>query len=261
MSRSFLPRSSAPRVHQAADVQHALGIQTLGMMPLLAKSDAGRYGRAVPSTESLPGIMFVDAVNTLCAKLLCDDRLSKHAVIMVSSATEGEGKTLLATQLAAGLARSGKKTLILDCDFRKPGGHQQVGVAAGPGVSEILSGEVELAATLQSIPDTDAHIVTAGQVNAQVIKALSNGKFAALLQRLRQDFDCIIIDSAPTLIVSDGLLIGKLADGVLLVVRSEVSRCPAIFEAYEQLTALQIRILGTVVNANPGRPSGEYYKK
>src|SRR5207247_4143851 len=130
---------------------------------LLAQEEAGAYGRALPSNESLSGLLFVDAVNTLCAKLLCDDRLSKHAVIMVTSASEDEGKTLIATQLGAGLARSGKRTLILDCDFRKPRCHQQLGVAAGPGLSEVLNGDVELTAAFQSVPDSEAQILTAGQ--------------------------------------------------------------------------------------------------
>jgi capsular exopolysaccharide synthesis family protein len=247
------------RVHQAGDIQQGLGIQTLGLLPMLAQQGASSYGRTFPSNESLAGIMFVDAVNNLCAKLLCDDRLGTHPVLMVTSASEDEGKTLIATQLAVGLARSGKRTLIVDCDFRKPRCHQQLGVVAGPGLSEVLSGQVDLTAALQSVPDSEAHILTAGQSNSSVVKALSNGKFAALLQQLREDFDCIIIDSAPTLVVSDGLLIGKHTDGVLLVVRSLVSKSPAVFAAYEQLTALKIPMLGAVVNANPGRPWGSYY--
>src|SRR5438270_12373370 len=105
------------------------------------------------------------------------------------------------------------------------------------------------------MPEREARVLTAGQSDAQVLRSLSNGDFAALLTRLRQEFDCIIIDSAPTLVVSDGLLIGKLADGVILVVRPKVSKAPAVFSAYEQLTALKIRTLGAVVNAHPARAS------
>jgi capsular exopolysaccharide synthesis family protein len=247
------------RVYRPADIQQGLGIQTLGTTPLLAQDEASNYGHTVPSSQSLSGILFVEAVNALCAKLLCDDRLNKHAVMMVTSAGEDEGKTLIATQLASGLARAGKRTLILDCDFRKPRCHQQLGVAEGPGLSEVLCGEVELAAAVQAIPDSEGKIITAGQSNSHVIKALSSGRFADLLQRLRQHFDCIIIDSAPTLAVSDGLLIGKHADGVLLVVRSQVSKCPAVFAAHDQLAALKIPTLGAVVNGNPMKPGRVYH--
>jgi len=248
------------RVHQSSQVQQELGIQTLGMLPLLAQKDAQAYGRAQLPEDSLPDIMFADAVNSLCARLLCDDRLSHSSVLMVTSASEGEGKTMLATELAAGLARSGRRTLLLDCDFRNPRCHQQFGLAAGPGLSEVLCGEVELAKALQAVPGSEARILTSGKSNPQVIKALNNGNFAALLARLRLDFDCIIVDSAPTPVVADGLFIGKLADGVLLVVRPKVSKAPAVFAAYEQLAALKIPTLGAVVNANPWRVSGVYYK-
>ena len=95
------------------------------------------------------------------------------------------------------------------------------------------------------MPESEARVLTAGKSCAQVLKALSNGGFAALLARLRQEFDCVIIDSAPTLVVADGPLIGKLTDGVILVVRPKVSKAPAVYSAYEQLqTSLQIRTLG-----------------
>jgi capsular exopolysaccharide synthesis family protein len=247
------------RVQQPAEVQRDLGIKTLGVLPFLSSNLSGAYGRAEPANESLPGIVFTDAVDSLCASLLCDDRLSRNAVLMVTSAGEDEGKTLLATQLAAGFARSGRRTLFLDCDFRNSRCQQDLGLPAGPGLSEVLRGEIELAGALQALPNSEIRILTAGRCCSEVTKALSNGKLAALLARLRQDFDSIIIDSAPTPVVADGLLIGRLADGVILVVRSKVSKGPAVVAAYEQLAALKIPILGAVVNANPARASSAYY--
>jgi succinoglycan biosynthesis transport protein ExoP len=249
------------RLHKPTDVNQELGIKTLGILPLLAQKEGRAYGQGLSANETPPGVMFTEAVNGVCASLMCDDRLSRGAVLMVTSASENEGKTLLATQLAAGLARTGRKTLLLDGDLRNSRCHEQMGLAVGPGLSEVLRGEAELSAALQTIPESEARVLTAGKSDPQVIKALSNGKFAALLAQLRQEFDCIIIDSAPTLVVADGLLIGKLADGVILVVRPKVSKAPAVYSAYEQLTGLHIRTLGAVVNANPTRASSSYYAR
>jgi succinoglycan biosynthesis transport protein ExoP len=249
------------RVHKSTEIHQELGIETLGVLPILAQKDGRAYGRAQTANDLPTGIMFTEAVNGLCATLLCDDRLCRGSVIMVTSASENEGKTLLATQLAAGLARTGRRTLLIDCDLRNPRCHVQFGLPVGPGLSEVLRGEVELASAFQTLPESEARILTAGQCNAEVTKALSNGNLAALLARFRQEFDCIIIDSAPTLVVSDGLLIGKLADGVILVVRPKVSKAPAVFSAYEQLTGLKIRTLGVVVNANPAKASSSYYAR
>ena len=156
---------------------------------------------------------------------------------------------------------SGRRTLLLDGDLRNSRCHEQLGVNVGPGLSEVLRGEAELAGALQTIPASEARVLTAGQSDPRVIMALSNGEFAALLTRLRQEFDCIIIDSAPTLVVADGLHIGKLVDGVILVVRPKVSKAPAVYSAYEQLTGLHIRTLGAVVNANPTKATSSYYAR
>jgi polysaccharide biosynthesis transport protein len=98
------------RLHKAAQVEQELGIQTLGVLPLLGAKGRG-YGKAMLASDSIPDLLFADAINSLCARLLCDDRLHKDAIIMVTSATEAEGKTMLATHLAVALAHSGHRTL------------------------------------------------------------------------------------------------------------------------------------------------------
>jgi polysaccharide biosynthesis transport protein len=113
---------------------------------------------------------------------------------------------------------------------------------------------------LQPIPDSEARLLSAGQYNPQMLKALTNGKFAQFLLRLRQDFDHIIIDTAPTPVVADGLLIGKLVNGVILVARPKVSKAAAVMAAYDQLAALKIPVLGAVVNGNSARSAVRYYK-
>jgi polysaccharide biosynthesis transport protein len=248
------------RLHRPAQVEQELGIQILGILPNLAQKSAKPYGEVPLASESIQDVMFADAVNNLCARLLCDDRLTNSSVVMVTSATENEGKTMLATQLAAGLARVGRRTLLLDCDFRNARCHVQFGLPAGPGLGELLCGEAGLASVIQTVPESDLRIVTAGKSNSQAIKALNNGKFAALLAGFRKDYDYVIVDSAPTPVVSDGLLIGKLSDGVILVVRPKVSKAGEVVAAFEQMAALRIPVLGSVVNANLAAASGSYYK-
>jgi polysaccharide biosynthesis transport protein len=248
------------RVHRSAQVDQELGIQILGVLPILAQKNSQPYGEVKVANETIPDIMFTDAVNNLCARVLCDDRLTKNSIVMVTSAAENEGKTMLATQLAAGLARLGRRTLLLDCDFRNSRCHDQVGLPAGPGLGEVLCDEAELAKVIQTVPDSDARILMAGKSNSQVAKALNNGKFAALLALFRNEYDYVIVDSAPTPVVSDGLLIGKLSDGVILVVRPKVSKAAEVVAAFDQLAALKIPILGSVVNANLAWVSGKYYK-
>ncbi len=255
---SFL-EARARRVLNPTDVQRELGIETLGMVPLLDQELRQSYGRQNAASGAVPQTgLFTEAVNGLCATLICDDHLKSKAVIMLTSAGENEGKTLLATQIAAGFARAGRKTLLLDCDFRNPRCHDRIGRPIGHGLSEVLRGEVELADALQSLPECELHFLSAGVSDFQVIRSLSNGVFASLLERLRADFDYVIVDSAPTLVVSDGLLIGKLVDGVILVVRPKFSKALNVFSVYEQLLGLRIRILGAVVNGAKLHASSYY---
>lgn len=243
------------RVHKTTSLHQELGVPTLGVLPLLAKRRAGAYGGP---GEGMPGILFTDAVNGICTRLLCDDRLSKNSVLMVTSANEDEGKTTVATQLAMGMARAGRKTLLLDCDFRNPSCEKHLALESSLGIAEVLCGEVELGEALQSIPNSDMKVLAAGEFNSQVTKALNDGRLAALLKRLRKEFDCIIIDSAPTPVVADGLLIGKLVDGVIVVIRAKVSKTPSVVSAIDQLSVLKIPALGSVINANPSGVTSYY---
>lgn len=243
------------RVHKTTSLHQELGVPTLGVLPLLAKRRAGAYGGP---GEGMPGILFTDAVNGICTRLLCDDRLSKNSVLMVTSANEDEGKTTVATQLAMGMARAGRKTLLLDCDFRNPSCEKHLALESSLGIAEVLCGEVELGEALQSIPNSDMKVLGAGEFNSQVTKALNDGRLAALLKRLRKEFDCIIIDSAPTPVVADGLLIGKLVDGVIVVIRAKVSKTPSVVSAIDQLSVLKIPALGSVINANPSGVTSYY---
>lgn len=254
------------RVHKPSEVRAELGIETLGMLPLASRTAGRVYGQrhdvasGPRALTTLHDGQFAESVDSLRNTMLCDERLNGHSVIMVTSSGQHEGKTFLSTHLAASLARVGRKTLLLDCDLRKPSIHHRVGVAAGPGLCEVLRGEVDLAQAIQTVPGTDLAVLTAGNMDAQVTCALSNGQFRSLLDQLREQFDSVVLDSAPTLIVSDTLLIGKQVDAVILVVRPQVSRAPLVYSAFEQMRGLNIRVLGAVINAvSPQRGSPYQY--
>lgn len=239
------------KVHKTGDVRQDLGLHTLGELPVATKKMAGAYGKAD---------VFVEAVNSLCTTLLCDHRLGPKSVIMVSSGNQREGKTFLSCHLAVGLSRMGRKTLLVDGDLRKPDCHSVFNVPNSPGLSEVIRGEASLNEAMQEVKGSELQILTAGTQDQFVLKALSNASFKEVLSRLRDDFDCIVIDSAPTMCVSDALLIGREADGVIQVVRPSVSDAPTVYSAYEKMAAMNIKFLGVVVNGiAPKIPKSSYY--
>jgi capsular exopolysaccharide synthesis family protein len=175
---------------------------------------------------------------------------------MVTSALGGEGKTLLSCHLAVSLARAGLRTLLLDCDLRRPSVHRIFNLPLGPGLAELLRAEMAPGAVGQPGPVPGLTILSAGYPDGQALQALGQGALQAVLRTLRDQFDFILMDSAPVLPVNDSQIVGQYADGVVLAVRQEVTRLTALVAAYERLTHLNIHILGAV--ANGVRSSASY---
>jgi capsular exopolysaccharide synthesis family protein len=169
-------------------------------------------------------------------------------VVLVTSAVASEGKTSLACQLAASLARAGLRTLLIDADLRKPAIHQTFSVPAGPGFSELLRGETDLTSVFRPTSVNGLWILPAGRGDAVANQALSQGRAGELLGQLRQQFDFILIDSSPVLPVVDALLLGQHTDGALISVLCGSSRIPSVYSASQRLEALGIRTLGAIVS-------------
>jgi capsular exopolysaccharide synthesis family protein len=232
------------RIRRASEVAAGLGIRVVGAvpdMPHLEKHLVTADGAV--ELEGHPVLESIDALRTL---LLHGGGLQ---TVLVTSATSGEGKTTLAAHLAGSLARAGRKTLLVDGDLRNPTAHQLFELAAYPGLSEALLEEVDLAAAIRPTPLEGLSLLAAGQWDREVMQALARNGLQGLIDRLRQEYEFVIIDSHPVLAATDSLLLGRHADGVLLSVLREVSQMPRVYAAAQRLTSLGIRVLGAVVNA------------
>jgi succinoglycan biosynthesis transport protein ExoP len=211
---------------------------------------ADRYWRSV-LTES------VDALRTILTR---SEAGESNRVLMITSARDREGKTLLATFLANSLTRAGRRTLLVDADLRRPSIHELLALPGEPGLSEVIRGEAAVEDMIQIEEVTGLSVLPAGQCDSQVIQALARFDFAGLFEKLRQHFDFIIIDSCPVLPVADSLEIAQHVDSVLVSIRFPVSRVPQVHAACERLRAVKARILGTVVQGTEGEFFGYKYK-
>ena len=238
------------RVQSPDEVASGLGIRVVGAVP--ASADVEQLLNA-PTEEQLAGHVVLESVDAIRTQLMRDANAENTRVLMVTSAGPGEGKTTLASHLASSLARAGRKTLLIDGDLRQPAVHQLFEAQLEPGLSEVLLGEVELAGALR--PTTAAQglsLLPAGQWDREVIQALARADVQQLFERLRAEFDFIILDAHPVLPAADALLLGQHADAVLLSLMRDVSRLPQVHAAAQRLANLGIRILGAVVNGVPG---------
>jgi capsular exopolysaccharide synthesis family protein len=236
----------ARRIYSGEEVVQGLGLPLVGSVPPLPNHGTSAFGTAEEPLEHQV-IESVDAIRTM---LLHEAGVSGTRVVMVTSAISGEGKTTLAGHLAVSLARAGRRTLLLDCDLRRPAAHQLFEQTLQPGLSEVLLKEIDLPEAVRPTTTIDnLWILPAGQWDRQVLKALAQDDgFAKMLDQLRSEYDFVVIDSSPVLAATDSLVVGQHVDAVLLSLLRDVSQVPPVNAAAQRLAALGIRVLGAVVN-------------
>jgi capsular exopolysaccharide synthesis family protein len=234
------------RIRSAGEVSRGLGIRVVGAVPTVPHLERHIIGpNGEPELEGHPALESIDALRTT---LLRDADDSATRMVMVTSATHGEGKTTVASHLASSLARAGRKTLLIDGDLRRPSAHQLFELLMQPGFSEVLLGEVELADGIQATTLDGLSFMAAGQWDREVLQALARDGLVGIFEKLQEEFDFVVIDSHPVLPATDSLLIGQRVDAVILSVLREVSQMPRVYAASQRLTTLGIRVLGAVVN-------------
>jgi capsular exopolysaccharide synthesis family protein len=203
--------------------------------------------------------MMIESVNATRSMLLHASRSESLRVVMVTSALEGEGKTSLSGHLSTSLAAAGRRTVLVDCDLRRPAAHRLFDVPARPGICELLRGQVELADVIQATRAPGLSIITAGAADSRSIQALARGDLQAIFDVLEAEFDFVIVDSAPVLPVADTLVVSQHVDAVIFAILQEVSRVPRVHSAYQRLSALGVRILGAVVAGTTSETYGSRY--
>jgi capsular exopolysaccharide synthesis family protein len=239
----------ARRIHSADEVATGLGVRVVGAVPPLPNAAqlvaAGEAGQDVHVHSLLESI---DSIRTV---LLRDAHVEATRVVMVTSAVAGEGKTTLASHLASSLARAGRRTLLIDCDLRRPAAHQLFELPLQPGLSEALVGEVHIAEATLSTSVDGLWMIPAGQWDREVLQALARDGLQKVFDKLKNEYDFVVVDSHPVLPATDSLLIGQNVDAVILSVLRGVSQGPKVYAAYQRLATLGIRIFGAVVNGLP----------
>jgi capsular exopolysaccharide synthesis family protein len=194
-----------------------------------------------------------EAVDSTRTVFLHSAGVQNLRTVMVTSAVGGEGKTSLSVGLAASLARSGRRTLLIDADLRNPGVHSQFNLADNPGVAEILRGEVTAASAIRPTRRDNLWVLPAGRCDARSIGALAQDEFARLLAEIgHSGFDFILIDSCPVLPVADALLVARHVDGVLLSLMVDYSQVDRVNAACQKLASVDVPLLGAVVNGTRG---------
>jgi tyrosine-protein kinase Etk/Wzc len=173
-------------------------------------------------------------------------------VLVITSPLAEDGKTTCAVNLAITLAMRGSKTLLIDADLRRGVIHTALGTDRSPGLSDVLSRSYPVDEAVRAVKVGEQggllHFLTTGPVPPNPSALLESSDFRALVQRMKAEFDYVIIDSPPANIISDASILGHAADGVLVVARSGVTESSALSHAVEHLTRVGVPLLGVVLN-------------
>jgi succinoglycan biosynthesis transport protein ExoP len=235
------------RVDGVDQVVAELGMRVIGTIPAFPSRASLRSGEA--SQNQNWRFILNESVNSTRTMLLHTAKTQQMQIILVTSAMQGEGKTSLSSQLATSMATAGLRTLILDCDLRNPSMQKLFDIPVAPGCSEILLQEIDIADAVQPTSVPNLWIIPAGQCNHRVIAALAQGHpLEAMFNRLRGQFDIIVVDSCPILPVADTLLVAQHVDGVVFSILQDVSQLPKVQDASDRMVQLNIPLLGAVVN-------------
>lgn len=194
---------------------------------------------------------FVQSVDHLRVNICSGlhDKVRDVRCVLITSACGGEGKTTLAAQLAARCANAGLTTLLIDADLRNPSLSKLLDVPQGPGLIDMLRGEVDADAAMVVVGDGGGfHLLPSGTPEYDPNRLLQGARLGQLIARFRETFDLIIIDSPPILPVPDSLILGRWSDGAVLAVRHDTSRFQMIKQARERLASVGVPLLGAVVN-------------
>ncbi len=229
------------RLNGPDDVDEGLGIRVLGALPPISSRKAMTPGSAVAAQLS-------EAIDNVRATLMHDSTKRARQVVLVTSAASMEGCTTVASHLALSLTRAGRRTLLIDGDLRDPSLHKLFGMPLEDGLSELLRSEIDVSDAIRPTNTEGLWLLSAGQCDMDAVHALAADQLQPVFDKLREEFDFIIIDGAPVLGLSDTLSIGQYVDGVILTVLRDHSEVRQIYRASELLKSMGIRVIGSVVN-------------
>ena len=237
---------------------------TFPSFPPLANSSDPTYAAPVELAmwreKSSP---IAESFRNVVASVLNTAEHDTPRVIVVGSAARGEGKTTVVSNLGLALAETNRKVLLIDGDLRRPRLNLVLNVPNNWGLSDLLREKSSLQACplealVRKTEVPDLYVLTSGPGTKTISNLLYSDRMLELLQRLRCEFDCILIDTPPMLDISDARVLGRLADAAILVCRAGKTNREAAMAAKSRLTADGIPVLGTILNAWDLKSMGRY---
>jgi capsular exopolysaccharide synthesis family protein len=253
-----------PSIRTAEEAREKWGYAVLGTIPALEGSGTKQRRSLTPVAEALPvrdapRSLSSEAYRKLQVNLQFLDSGHSLKTIVVTSAVPKEGKSTVSANLAMTMAQRGHRVLLVDADLRCPTQHQIWQLSNGVGLSNFVSGEASFADAVQSLTE-NLDVLTAGRLPENPSSFLDSDRLSMLTEEVANYYDCVILDTAPLAVAADALILGKLADGLLVVVQPGVVKSVNATVAKESLEQSNQKVLGLVINGvEPEKEYSQYY--
>jgi exopolysaccharide transport family protein len=247
-------------VRTPEQAQFISGLPSLGMIPHGSRNNVENNPRSLSVasskeaveliTQSRPQSQMSEAYRALRTSLLLTSVGAPPKVILITSALPQEGKTTTSINTATVLAQKGTRVLLIDADLRRPSIHKTLGIGPRIGLSNVLTGGATLQeATFRSSLLPNLFILPAGTPPPNPAELLASAQMIEILSSLRDHFDHIVVDTPPTLSVTDAVVLSPYADAVVLVIRCGQTTKPALRRSREILMQVNARVSGVLLNA------------
>ncbi|MFM0739790.1 polysaccharide biosynthesis tyrosine autokinase [Paraburkholderia xenovorans] len=174
-----------------------------------------------------------------------------NRVVAITSPAPSDGKSFLCANLAALIAESGKRVLLIDADLRRGRLAQYLGRSPNGGLTELLTGQVDLDVAARATGVAGLHFIAAGAYPPNPSEILTSARFSEILARFEQEFDLVIVDTPPLLAVADAAVVANIAGSTVLVMRAGAHTEGHLADALKKLRRARARVVGGVMNAVP----------
>lgn len=260
---AFIREFTDKAVRTPIDVARHGRISVLGSIPQIDDEEANveDIERAV---RLAPNSLVAEAFRKVRANWQFSGPEETQRTLLITSPSRNDGKTTIAINLAVTLAHGGQRTLLIDCNFRRPALRQWFANTREEGLSNILVGKGTLAeiVTPTELPNLD--VLTSGPLPPTPAELLGSHQMRELLAEATKRYAHVILDGPPVLLMSDAGVLATLVDGVILVARAEENTKGSLKRARETLDAISARVLGAVLNGVRARAGGyfrEHYRE
>lgn len=221
---------------------------------------AGKYGgvkkpQAILSAAS--PFAYVEAYKTLRTNLEFVSAANDIQTIVVTSALAEESKSTTVINLALTLAEGNHSVIIVECDLRKPVMRRYLKLSRQTkGLSSILASNTSLEECVVEIKESNISVICAGTVPPNPSELLNHERMQELLEALKEEYDYIILDAPPITVVTDAAILGRIADGAILVIRSKFAQAKTVRLAKQRLESVGVQLLGAVITRFDMKKSG-----